>query len=176
MNTKNENNKFIQLGTCRKPHGIKGGFVFNLINTDDSVLKKSSKILIKSLGQSFTDKEYQIKQISFGNKIICYLKGIENRNQVEELIPFDIFIDKDLLPDLDEDEVYLSDLIGFKVIDQENNDLIGTLINFSYNGSHDILEIKLNSEEELLIPYIDQFVKEIDLNNKTISVVTPQIV
>ena len=63
---------------------------------------------------------------------------------------------------------------GFEVIDVNNNKTIGKIENFSNNTIHDILEVTSDCGE-LLIPYVDNFVKEINLHLKKIYVIKPEI-
>lgn len=168
--------KLIELGVCRKPHGVRGAFSFHLENSNDSTLKKGSLITLKPLSKDSSinkeGQEFTIKTIGFGNKTIVELKGVDNRNTVEAMIPFAIYISREDLPELDEGEFYLSDLVGLKAIDDSGNE-IGEVLRLSDNGVQDILVIK-TSGENIEVLLIDQFVKEIDFEAGTVKVVIPE--
>lgn len=170
----------VDFGHCEKTHGIKGGFIFNLHNTEESLLQELPKIHLyprtHRTKMSHLPPEgsiLKIESISFGNKVIAYLEGINTIDEAEKLIPFDIKVDRDLFPMLDDDEVYLGDLFGFEVID-ENQIVIGHLQEFYENGLQLILVVKTMTGELIDIPKVDDFVKEIDLPNKKIHVLRPQ--
>ena len=169
--------KLLKLGACYKPHGIKGAFTFNLDNDQDSALDAGVRIKLFPVdSRSKLPKEgqdFEIEKITFGHKVMAFLKGINDRNIVEEMIPFVIKIDRDNLPDLNEGEVYLDDLKGFKVLD-ENDEEIGRVQGFSDNGMQTIVEIR--GFKSFDIPYIDQFVIETNLEEKFLKVVVPDYV
>ena len=171
--------KLIELGSCRKPHGIKGAFSFYLINSESSSLKSGQKITLVPLdGKSSIreeGEEFEIETINFGNKTIVRLKNIADRNEVENMIPFSIFIKREDLPDLEEDNFYLNDLIGLSVKKSESKDLVGEVVDIGTNGVQDIL--KINTSGKIIdILLVDAFVKEINWDEETVYIVMPEII
>lgn len=170
----------VDFGHSEKTHGIKGGFIFNLHNTEDSLLASLPKIFLKprthqtKMSQLKNEGEYyKLASIAFGNKVIAYLEGIDSIDAAEKLLPFDISVNRELFPTPDEDEIYLSDLFGFEVLD-ENQKLIGVLHEFYENSSQLVLVVKAANGELIDIPYVDEFVKKIEMENKKIHVIKPQ--
>ncbi|MCR9205987.1 MAG: ribosome maturation factor RimM [Halobacteriovoraceae bacterium] len=168
----------IKLGECRKPHGIKGAFSFHLINKDSSVLKAGMNLSLKPLSSESSLKpegeSFEISSISFGNKTICYLKEVENRNRVEEILPFEIFVDRDGLPEVKEGEFYLSDLIGCLVFDESGAE-VGKVVSLDTNGVQDILNID-GRDGVLEVLLVENFVKEIDIENEKIVISRPELI
>jgi 16S rRNA processing protein RimM len=177
MNT-GKKNDLVLLGNCHKPHGIRGEFSFFLENMHDSVLKKGSEITLfpKNPSSSIkTDGEvFKIEKISFGNKAIARLVGVVDRNQVEAMVPFEIFVDRKELPEPDEDEVYLSDLIGLKVLEQGTDRELGKVTKFFDNGAQVVLTIR--GHKSFDIPFVKHFVPEIDVAAGVMWVNVPQVV
>jgi 16S rRNA processing protein RimM len=171
--------QFILLGHCRKPHGIKGGFSLNLLNPVDSVLQKGISILLKpESGASslpIEGLEKKILSLSIKNKGIMFLEGIIDRNLVEEIIPFTVSCDRALFPILDENEVYLADLIGSEVVCEKSSEVLGRVVSIGDNGIQDILRIEgVEGEEDFEILFLDQFVHEVDIENKRIVITRPE--
>lgn len=164
----------VELGFCRAAHGLKGGFTFKLFNREDSVLKTGSKITLKGLENSninSTGSEYEIDKISFGNKVIVYLKGISDRNSVDNMMPFGIYFPRENFPE--DDAIYLVDLVGLKVYEHETDKEVGVLHALSDNGIQDILVIKKLSGEKLELPFVDNFFPVVDIENERIEVILP---
>jgi 16S rRNA processing protein RimM len=159
-----ELNDYIKFGECRTVHGIKGGFTFYLYNTKESHLRSGSEIVIVSKG---IEKTYSIKSINFGNKVICYLNGIENRNHAESLIPFEIYYSKESLKNLNDDEFYLNDLKGFEVLDFDTEKPIGDIISF-YESGESIIVVIRTASEKLELPFVDSFFPKKDFNKKRV--------
>lgn len=170
--------KIVELGRCTQPHGIKGAFTFQLINTQDSSLDLDSKIILFPLADKSSiqskGEEFTIEKISFGHKVMVYLKGITDRSITEKMIPFSIHILKSDLPELDEDEVYLDDLIGCKAIHRETKKELGKIIGLEDNGVQAILVIR--GQEAFDIPFVDAFVGEIDLEAGTVEIDPPEYI
>ena len=180
MNTgeNKDEKKLIFLGNCTKPHGIKGGFSFNLENNDESVLKKGLEItLIPKNSSSSIDKNgevFFIDKISFGNKTICYLKDVTDRNVVEAMIPFEIKVARDIFPEPEEGEFYVSDLIGMQVLEHGTDRELGKVAKYFDNGMQLILTIR--GAKSFDIPFVENFVPEVDLDAGKMWVVIPEVV
>lgn len=102
------------------------------------------------------------------------IKGIKDRNEAEALIGTELYISKDLLPELDEeDEFYHSDLIGLDVKLRKDNSVIGSVAGLYNFGAGDIIEIKLNDTNKTeMIPFNDAYVPEVNIKNGYIIVET----
>ena len=168
----------IELGKSLKPHGIKGAFQFILHNPQDSALKDKLKIILYPLSESSSisieGEEHEIRSIHFGNKTICYLKGIDDRNLTEQMLPFNFYINSEDLPKLDEDEFYLKDLIGLDVLNSEGQK-IGTVVRLYDNGAQPVLKINLENES-IELPFVEVFFPELNLENKTITMIRPEVI
>lgn len=163
--------KRVHLGKCTSVHGIKGAVVFNLFNDESSVLEKGMTIYTSELDSN----SYKIESINFTNKVIVYLEGISDRNESERVTPFDVYVDRDSMPEPDEDEVYLSDLIGFEVQNEENK-RVGVVNSFYDHGASEIVVILLKSGQELELPFVKAFFPHIDFSKNTIVMVNPEVI
>ncbi|MFG1484094.1 ribosome maturation factor RimM [Halobacteriovorax sp. GFR7] len=168
----------VLLGTATRPHGIKGAFVFNLENKVNSVLGNGSTFMAMPLSGSKISKdgeEKEIKTISFGNKVIAYLSGVDNRNITEEMLPFEIYVSRDIFPDIeDEDEFYMSDIVGLDVYDLEKEDIVGKVVKYFDNGAHIVLVTKVNGKH-VDIPFVDHFVKLVNLEENRVECYIPHL-
>lgn len=102
-----------------------------------------------------------------GKAIVVQLESLVDRDQAREFIGADIAILRDQLPV--DDGFYWVDLIGCKVVDQDQN-ILGQVTEMIETGAHDVMRIK-NGSEQILIPFVrDVFVLAVDLDQKQISV------
>lgn len=168
--------KFVELGVCKSPHGVKGGFTFFLHNPEDSILKKGIEVLLFPLDRSSAipkeGKTFKIAQISFGNKVIVYLEGITDRNDVEAMIPFSVQYPREAFPEVEDGEYYLVDLIGSLVFNHKNGEKVGMVDSFYENGLQLIAVIR--GEETYELPFIDAFFPVVDVTNKRIEMNVPE--
>jgi 16S rRNA processing protein RimM len=174
-----DKDNFVEMGFCKKPHGIKGEFQFNLHNPENSSLKKGSVIKLTPFdSHSSIDKngtEFKIQKIQFGNKIICLLEDVDNRNLVEAMIPFTIFISRDQFQEPDGDEIFLSDLVGLIVLNTSNEE-VGKVENYYDHGAQPVLVIKMNIGDNVELPFVEAFFPEVDIENNTIVMIDPEVV
>jgi len=101
-----------------------------------------------------------------GQDVVADL-GFENRDQAIESKGQILAVDRQQLPQLEENEYYWDDLIGLNVYDLQHNDL-GKVIELIETGANDVLVV--SGEKERLIPYIPQVIVKIDLTEKRIEV------
>ena len=120
----------------------------------------------------FLDNEtYKVIEITSGREqsktIVAQVKGINNRDEALQLIGKDLYINKDQLPELDNDAHYWHELTGFRVINKNEVDL-GIVDYLVDTGSNHVLVTK--GETEHWIPYIEPFLVSVDKHKKVISV------
>ncbi len=171
--------KLIQVGICTQPHGIRGDFEFKLESHDETILKKNFEIHLYPMNEkskiSPKGAIHKIKNIRFGNKVIVTLEGIDNRNIVEEMIPFNIMADRNLFPETEDNEYYIADLLGLKVFDHTTNEELGVVTDFYDNGEQIVLV--LNIKNELVdVLFLDQFVPVVNIEEGKITVNLPEYI
>ena len=86
---------------------------------------------------------------------------------------FVISMSRSRFPTLPEDEYYWVDLIGLSVFNLRG-DVLGTVKGLIDNGVHPVLQVTVENTEnkarELLIPFVDQFIEDIDREDGKITV------
>lgn len=105
-----------------------------------------------------------------GGMLVVKFKGINDRNKAEALTGTKLYIDRALLPDLDDDDdFYIEDLIGLNVVDTEGNrfGVITAIHNF---GAGDLLDIKPEHGPTVFVPFTKAAVPIVVLNDKKIVV------
>lgn len=105
-----------------------------------------------------------------GNTFILKLNDIDDRNASEQLRNFLIQIPEECLPPLPDNEFYIKDLNGSTVFDTDNNEIIGTVEDILTNRAQDVYVVRSKDGLEILIPAVREFVKEIDIDKKSIYV------
>ncbi|WP_312355397.1 ribosome maturation factor RimM [Aminipila sp.] len=101
--------------------------------------------------------------------IILKLEGINDRNSAEALKGKDVYIGEDQLRALPEDTYYIRDLIGLEIKDQDNQK-IGVLKDVIQNSAQDLYEIELENKKITLLPAVEEFILDINVQEKFIKV------
>lgn len=102
-----------------------------------------------------------------GKSLVAKIEGIEDRELARELIGTEIAVPREDLPAPEKGEIYWTDLVGCSVVNLEKQDF-GKVTGLLETGANDVLIVK--GEKERLIPYTDQVVKQVDLDQALIRV------
>ncbi|MEM6498717.1 MAG: ribosome maturation factor RimM, partial [Pseudomonadota bacterium] len=85
----------------------------------------------------------------------------------------ELYIERDKLPEPDDDEIYHADIIGMAAQRSDGSD-VGEVIAMQNFGAGDLLEIRLAGNKRTeFVPFDDQFVPEIDFDARCVTVVMP---
>jgi len=103
--------------------------------------------------------------------VVLKLEGINRVEDAEKLKDTGIFIDREAQGrELDEDEHYIVDLIGKKVVDAIHGPL-GILEDVLTHTAQDLYVVRLEgSGKQLLIPGVKPFIEDVDLDAGVIHV------
>jgi 16S rRNA processing protein RimM len=116
------------------------------------------------------DKLTKIEKVRLQkNMVVLKLEGINDRDAAEKARGKLIYITEEDLPELEEGEFYIRDLIGMAVF-EENGNKIGEVSDVIQNSAQDIFEIETAENKKVLIPRVDEFILDIDADNREIKV------
>ena len=101
--------------------------------------------------------------------VIAKLEGYDDRNESQQLIGAVIAINADQLKPLRRDEYYWRDLIGLRVVNQQNVEL-GRVDSLFETGANDVLVVKDETQERLIPWTLGHAVLEVDIEQGVISV------
>ncbi len=158
------------IGMVRKPHGIKGGLKVTLYSIDLDTLQ--------SMEQLFVNTGSEWKQLTLRNCqgyddfAILSFNEIPDRTDAEMYRDREIYALRDDMPELSDEEFYIDDLIDCEVVDEKNNNL-GKVIEILSPGAHDVLLIQ-QGDSETLVPLVDEWVVDIDLESRRIQINSPE--
>ena len=99
------------------------------------------------------------------NKILCKIDSVENVEEAQKYSGKMVCIDRVELPKLEKKKFYYNDLIEMKAY--INKKQVGVVINVKNHGAGDYLEI-LDKKKEILVPFNDDHIKEIDIKKKAL--------
>ena len=154
------------VGKATRPHGLKGGVIFQAWSGCGEeflkrALKPGSVVYLSLLEEGGREREIALERIIFSKKILVYFQGYSDRSAVEKLLPFELMVE-------DSSE----DLKGFAVYSQESGEEVGKIASIGSNGVQKILEIR--GKENFDIPWIPEFVKRVDKMEKKVFVYVPE--
>lgn len=98
-------------------------------------------------------------------------EGYHNVNDVEAFRDGILKITESQLTNLDEGEFYFHEIIGCVVYTDEGEE-IGSIKEILTPGANDVWVVKGPRGKDILIPYIEQIVKKVDIQNQKV-IITP---
>lgn len=159
--------KRVCIGKIVAAHGIKGEVKVQGINQNPLDLDKYGPVETKDAKRQFSIKVVGLVSTNARVKI----KGVDTRNDAEALIGTELYVPRSALPELDEEEFYLADLIGLDVCLQTPDKVIGKVAAFQNYGAGDIIELKLNGQKETeMLPFTKAYVPTINVEKGYIVV------
>ena len=121
-------------------------------------------------GRSFTVKLTRPVAGGLGAR----LSGVATKEQADALKGTELFVDRERLPSLPDDEYYYSDLIGLQVRDT-GGAVIGQVTAVHNHGAGDLLEIFLSGPKTaLLLPFTIATVPTVDVAGGSVVVDVPE--
>lgn len=155
------------VGTIVGTFGNKGDVkAVPLINPADYLLELSSIFVESSDSKKQEFKVLRSKKHK--NVYLFTLEGINDMNVAESLAGLSIYVPSIEFKELQENEYYYHDLEGLTVYN-EYGGLIGKIDHILKSGN-DILVIKDENGKEIMVPFVDELVPEVNLKEKTITV------
>lgn len=151
---------YISIGKITSSSGIRGEVRVSLYAADSDSLKAGAKIVAVGVKKQL-DLEVE-KMRHQGGRVVVKFKGIDDRNTSDELRDYELQIAEEDLAKLEPGEIYVKDLIGMSVYDRAGDASIGTVSDYIQNRAQALWEVETEAGKKVLIPDVDQFVKEID--------------
>lgn len=149
---KTVSNRRICLGKIAAAHGIRGLVKIIPFGDDASLLNG------EVFREDGTPLVVSLKNKS-GKYILAAIDGVNDRDGAEALRGAELFVDRESLPETDEGQHYIEDLVGLSVV--EDGAEIGTVLAVKNYGASDLLDIRLASGETFYLPVTDDYVMEI---------------
>jgi 16S rRNA processing protein RimM len=161
----------IQLGVIGRAHGVRG-LVKVASHTADPADLTAYGPLSDAEGRQYVlrwkgDGVAEVSRLADGQE-----RRVTDRNDAEKLTNTRLFVDRSALPVADEEEFYITDLIGLAVVGADGQAL-GTVQTVHDYGAGASLEIPRSPGPPLLIPFTAACVPTVDIAAGRVVVVPP---
>ncbi|MFT4413540.1 ribosome maturation factor RimM [Fredinandcohnia humi] len=161
--------KWYNVGKIVNTHGIRGEVrIISRTDFPEERYKVGNKLSI------FLEDKNPIEVIvtthrTHKNFDLVTFEGYDNVNQVEAFKGGIVKVHESQLGNLGEGEYYFHEIIGCTV-ETETGEELGIIKEILTPGANDVWVVKGAKGKEILIPYIDQIVKDINIEEKIIKI------
>ena len=157
----------LEIGQIVNTFGIKGMVKIKPFTDDIRRFDELKAVYVEKNGNQ---TEYEIEEVKYHkDMVLIKFKGIDKVEQAEMLRNSYLTVSRDSVEKLEEGRYYIVDLLGLEVYTDEQI-LLGTLEDIFNTGSNDIYVVKDKQGKQILLPAIQDVIKQIDIENKKIIV------
>jgi len=162
----------IQIGKITGAHGIRGEVKVTSLAADSGLLFRKEGVFTAVDGG--VHLKLAMRSEMKPGVFITRIDGITDRNEAEKYNNTALYIDRDDLPETDDDTFYLSDLVGLDVVTPEGKALgrAAAIHNF---GASDLLDITGADGKSFYIPLTDDFLIEVDFDQNKVVMAEPEV-
>ncbi len=153
----------IKLGKITAPQGIKGEVRVYPYTDELTRFSEIEAVLLDGQKRKIQNARYM------KNMAVLKLEGVDDRNMAESLRNKELLLAKEDLWEQPEDTYFIDDLVGCTVV-SEDGDSVGTLRSIISRPAQDLYEIERADGSTFLLPAVKEFIKNVDLDNKTITI------
>ncbi len=158
---------YIAIGKIVGAHGIRGELkLLPYLDDVGSLLQLEAVNLEPPSEEPDSRKPVELARVH-KRTILLKLEGLETRNQAEALVGREVHMPEELEPELPEGSFKLKTLLGMAVM-SESGIRLGTLKDVDLHGERATLEVRLESGQHVLVPFVDEYVGPVDREGKTI--------
>lgn len=157
----------LKVGVITTTHGVRGE-VKVYPTTDEPERFLDLEYVLLDTGKEL--RRLDIKNVRFfKNLVILKFDGIDNINDIEKYKGRDLWIPREEAQELDEDEYYIADLLGMKVLLEDGSEF-GTLKNVMETGANDVYIVDSVEHGEVLLPAIKECILDVDIETNIMTV------
>ncbi len=162
----------VEVGVLTRPHGILGEIRIHYY-AESLDLLRCGRVYLQAGNREPRRVEVESVRLHGGTPLVRFAEA-PDRTAAEVLRGQTLLVEDAALPELDEDEVYLHDMLGLDVLLDADGSRLGTLDHVLFHGEQEIWSIVTPEGREVLLPAVPEFVTEIDLDAGIIRIVPPE--
>ena len=167
-----DENELVTVGRIVKAHGIRGE-VKVVPETDDPerFLDFESVFIGTEPGKAraYTLKGIRFQPSSKGITVLASFDEVKTRNDADALVKSRLYVSEGALQ-LEDDEYFLHDLIGCASSRCTDEEHIGVIKDVLEMPAHFIYLVDRNGKPDVMIPAVDAFIEEVDLEARRITI------
>jgi 16S rRNA processing protein RimM len=167
-----------KVGHIIKAHGLKGEVVAEL-DTDHPIEYSELESVFVEINQKLVpffieniNLQNTLKGTNTSKKAILKFEDIDKIEDTQSLLKLPLFLPLEMLPESNEEELYFSGIIGFKVHDK-NQGILGTVKEIYEKQGQDLISME-HKGKEVFIPIDESIILKIDRRKKILYVDLPQ--
>lgn len=152
--------EYLECGRVTTTHGVKGAVKIEPWCDSPRVLASLSTVYLRTADGAYSPKKLKNPSVS-GDRVIAYIGDVSSLDDALLLRGKTLYASRAELS-LEPGKVFIADLIGLPVIDVDSGRVYGVLAEILPSPSSDLYAVATPSGRKVLIPDVNEFIKERD--------------
>lgn len=160
---KKSENKRIVIGKILGAHGLKGALRLQPLTDFPSRFYDMDHLNLERLGKPVLQLVItSVTELVGKGQFIVHTDEVSSREEAESLKGAWVFIPPEERVTLEEDELWVDEVIGLKVLDMGTDQTLGHIVDILQTGSNDVYVVETPEGIRKMIPAIREVIEEID--------------
>lgn len=165
----------LRVGRLTKPHGLKGGVKLELY-TDNPELRfvPGARFHLQVPTNSpWLGRTLTLRDLRWYNEApVGFFEELPDRTAVEGIVRAILWIDEETVEaGVEENAWYDQQLVGMDVV--RDGVSVGTVHEVQHLPAHDLLVVDTHSGAQVLVPFVEAIVPEVNAETRTVTVTPP---
>jgi 16S rRNA processing protein RimM len=166
--------QYLLIGEVLRPHGVRGELRMRLLTDYPERIAELQHVYLGTAPDAKRVEQYRVEHIRMHKTYgLLKLHEIPDRNAAEPLRGLFVMVSMEDAVPLEDDEIYLYQLIGMAV-HTEGGQHLGELTDVLETGANDVYIVHGEAYGEILIPITDETLISTDLETRVITVNPPE--
>lgn len=157
-------------GKVTKTHGLKGEITIKLDVVNPSDFKDLRYVLVEQ-GANLIPYFIESQKLN-GDKMIVRFQDVNTMEQAVVFMGKGVFLPNELLPELDDDDFYYKEIIGFTLVDEQNGE-VGQISDVLEYPTQAVIQV-MKDGKEILIPIHDDIIRKVNKKAKILDINAPE--
>ena len=163
------------VGSLVKPHGIKGEILAEVDYEFDLASARCIVLDVDGIFVPFFIDGLRPRSVS---SVLIHIDGVDSEISAKKICGKEFYVLNEDMPEtdgLDEDGFFLSELVGFKILDADNSE-IGEIVDYDDSTENSLFMVRPatgESDQIIYIPVADDFIRSLDSQAGTITMDLP---
>jgi 16S rRNA processing protein RimM len=161
---------YLLLGEVLRPHGVLGELRVRIMTDYPERLGELETVYLARDVAGTAARAFRVEKVRrHQGYALMTLRGITNRDHVDPLRGLLVLVSIDDAIPLEDDEIYLYQLIGM-IVQTEEGRVLGELTDVIDTGANDVYVVASPEYGEILIPAIDETILKTDTDTNILTV------
>lgn len=165
----------LRVGRLTKAHGLKGALKIELYTDEpDLRFRPGAQVSVQVPTDSpWFGQQLTVRELRYYNAApVVFFEGVDDRTVAESLSRAILWVEHDPEDRPSEDDAWFDhQLVGLDVV--RDDTVIGQIQRLDHLPAQDLLVVATNGGDEVLLPFVKQFVPEVNIDGGFVRVTPP---